>query len=153
MNNEIIISILAILISIGSFIFALISHSRQIIIKTAQKYQEIRMDLYEISISLTKLVDELNRKEKNKYQDVIKCFLKSIEGLIKVKKDYQNISTKASLISWHPLYAKIELNIEEQKGDLEELKRVIESAWDSYKNKDFKQLEIIAMSIEERIYR
>jgi len=147
-----IISIIAILISIGSFIFALISHSRQIIIKTAQKYQEIRMDLYEISISLTKLVDSLNRNEKNNYQGVIECLLNSIEGLIKVKKDYQNISTKASLISWHPLYSKIEVDMEEQKGDIKELKKVVESAWDSYDKKDLKQLDIIAKGIKERVY-
>jgi len=152
MNIEIIISLIAILISIGSFIFALITHSRQIVIKTAQKYQELRIDLYEICISMSKLIDELNKAEKNKYQEVIECLLTSTEGLIKVKKGYQDISTKAAMISWHPLYSKIEVDVEEHKGDIEELKRVVESAWDSYYKEDLKQLEIIAKGIEERVY-
>ncbi|MBC8526143.1 MAG: hypothetical protein H8D22_04615 [Candidatus Cloacimonetes bacterium] len=147
-----IISIIAILISIGSFIFALITHSRQIVIKTAQKYQELRIDLYEICISMSKLIDELNRAEKNEYQEVIECLLTSIEGLIKVKKGYQDLSMKASMISWHPLYSKIEVAMEEEKGDIEELKRTVESAWDSYDKEDLKQLEIIAKVIKERVF-
>ncbi len=101
---------------------------------------------------MTKLVDELNRDEKNKYQEVIECLLTSIEGLIKVKKGYQDMSTKASMISCHPLYSKIEVDMEEQKGDIEELKRVVESAWDSYDKEDLKQLEIIVKGIKERVF-
>lgn len=146
-------STIAIMISIGSFVFSIITYNRLITIKTAQKYQELRLDVHEISLSLLKLVEELIRSEEEKCHEVIKYFHNSLKGLIEIKKSLEDMSSQAVMISWGPLYTKIEINFEKIKGDIHELRSVVKYAWESYDNKDFDNLELIAKGIEERVYR
>jgi len=79
---EIKIAIIALIVSMVSFLFALSTHIRQVKLQVVQRYQEMRIEVYDMILSLWKIVRKLPRKDLDQEQkEEVKALLTMIKNL------------------------------------------------------------------------
>lgn len=138
---EIRISIIALIISIASFLFALATHLRQVRLQVIQSYQKMRIDVYEMVLSLSKLVRELSHEASNQNKESVKILNNNIGCLKDMKDMILKISKISPWLSCLPGYSILEMEREQLRGHIEELKRDVKTACESHDNCDMPQFQ------------
>ncbi|MFX0203130.1 MAG: hypothetical protein ACFFCW_44060 [Candidatus Hodarchaeota archaeon] len=143
------ISIIALIISIASFLFAFATHLRQVRLQVVQSYQKMRIDIYEMVLSLSKVVRELSLEHSNESEECVKLLNNNIVVLKNIKEMILKTSEISPWISWLPGYGILEMEREQIKGHLEELKRHVEAACESYSSCKLPQLQEFTQGINK----
>ncbi len=146
---EIRISIIALIISIASFLFALATHFRQVRLQVIQSYQKLRIDVYEMVLSLSKLARELSLETSDQSKECVKLLNNNIASLQSMKDMILKVSKISPWISWFPGYGILEMEREQIKGHIEELKRDVKAACESYDNGGLPQLHEFMQDIDK----
>ena len=145
-----IISILALLISLLGYVHTRKINQRQTRISLEQRRQTLRVNYHDIALKLSTLTKRLLEKDHdNESIALVEKFSKGLEGLMTAKKSLESLSLDpVPFID----YSWLEQEMESLKGDAIELSSIVDRAWAAYKANDAEEMKLAANGIYVRVY-
>jgi hypothetical protein len=109
----------------------------------------MRIDVYEMMLSLSKVASKMSSEESHENEECIKQLSSTIAKLEDIKEVILKVSKISPWMSCLPGYSILEMEREQIKGSLDELKRDVQAVCEEYCGSESSQAQEIIQNIEK----